>query len=139
MYKIIEANEELVLRFLKVAGQSLGTFRYFSKRPVSIIEEHNFTIVLMKDDITVGYGHLEKEDGRVWLGICIADFETGKGCGKILMECLVDFALNNNMKAIYLTVDAVNLSAIRLYEKYFFEVQEFISVDILLMKRVLRE
>jgi RimJ/RimL family protein N-acetyltransferase len=134
MYKILQANEQLIDQFLKNAGHSLDNFRYFKKRPISIIENHLCTVVLAKGDIIVGYGHLDKENEKIWLGICVAEYETGKGCGKIIMNFLVEFARSQNFKEIYLTVDSVNTYAISLYEKYFFRIEDNISSQILLMK-----
>jgi ribosomal protein S18 acetylase RimI-like enzyme len=137
MYKILQANEQLIDKFLKNAGHSLDNFRYFNKRSISIIENHVCTIVLSKGDIIVGYGHLDKENEKIWLGICVAEYERGKGCGKIIMNFLVEFARSQNFKTIYLTVDTLNTSAISLYEKYFFRIEENISSQILLMKLIL--
>jgi ribosomal protein S18 acetylase RimI-like enzyme len=134
MYKILKADPRLIDEFLKNAGQSLVTFRYFKNRPISIIENHACTIVLSKPDKIVGYGHLDKENDKTWLGICIAESEKRKGCGKIIMNYLIEYAKSHCISNLYLTVDSSNTSAINLYEKYLFKIDKNISSQILLMK-----
>jgi len=134
MYKILQAKEKLIDGFLKNAGQSLNTFRYFKNRPIRIIENHECTVVLSKTDLIVGYGHLDKEKDKTWLGICIAEQERGKGCGKIIMKYLIEYARDHGIKKIYLTVDSENTTAISLYEKYLFKIEKNISSKIILMK-----
>ena len=134
MYKILQANEKLIDGFLKNAGQSLYTFRYFKNRPIRIIENHECTVVLLKTDIIVGYGHLDKENDKTWLGICIAEQEKGKGCGKIIMNYLIEYARAHDITKIYLTVDSENTTAVKLYEKYLFKIEKNISTTTILMK-----
>jgi len=134
MYKILQANEKLIDEFLKNAGRSLETFRYFKNRPISTIENHVCTVVLSKTDIIVGYGHLDNENEKTWLGICIVEYEKGKGCGKIIMNYLIEYARNHSISKIYLTVDSENATAISLYEKYLFKIEKNISTQTILMK-----
>ncbi len=121
MYKIIlidNLNRNLVSNFLKNAGNSLKTFRYFEKRTFDILNNHIVTCVLMQNDGTiVGYGHLDKEGDNIWLGIAVSENNLGKGLGKIIINFLINFAIKNKLKAIKLTVDNSNKQAICLYEK----------------------
>ena len=134
MYKILQANEKLIDEFLNNAGQSLNTFRYFKNRSIKTIENHECTIVLSKTDILVGYGHLDKENEKIWLGICIAEYEKGKGYGQIIMNYLIEYARSKSITKIYLTVDSENTTAINLYEKYLFKIEKSISPQTILMK-----
>lgn len=97
-------------------------FRYFDTRPVSVCENHILTLVAMLDDEIIGYGHLDPEYEKVWLGICISDMHVGKGLGKRIMKKLIDYADINLMK-LHLTVDKDNLTAIYLYRIYGFEIE----------------
>jgi GNAT superfamily N-acetyltransferase len=107
--------------FLETAGNSLQTFRYFNKRPLTIIENHLVTYLLLDElDNPVCYGHLDKEDGIIWLGISTTEKCKGKGYGKAMMHHLIEFAKAHNHESIYLSVDTINLNAIRLYEKFGF-------------------
>ena len=134
MCKILEANEKLVRQFLKNAGNSLNSFRYYKNRPIKIIENHKCTVVLSKRDNIVGYGHLDEENKKTWLGICIVEFEKGKGYGKKIMNYLIEFIKSHDIKIVYLTVDSENIAAIKLYKKYFFKIERKISSETVLMK-----
>lgn len=111
------ANVNLINQFLLNAGSSLKTFRYFEKRSLETIQNHLITYVLVKENQVIGYGHLEREIDKVWLGIAISESQLGKGFGLYLMNTLVDFARKLQIKTLHLSVDKVNLGAIKLYEK----------------------
>ena len=111
-------------KFLSTAGKSLETFRYFSKRPLKIIEQHLCTYLLKEDDEVLAYGHLDQEEGTVWLGIAVAEHATGKGLGKMMMHKLLDFAKKNHVSQIKLSVDNDNLTAIHLYVAMGFSLKE---------------
>ena len=103
--------------FIGSIGDSLQTFRYYSKRiPTEAIENHISTFLLI-DDGCVGYGHLDKEDEKVWLGICVKEGSKGKGYGKAIMDKLVSSYDGD----IYLSVDSDNQVAINLYKTFSFE------------------
>lgn len=76
MVELIRLNVEnidLVNQFLKNAGSSLQTFRYFQKRNIDSVHNHLVTYVLKERNQVIGYGHLENEDNRVWLGISLIE------------------------------------------------------------------
>ena len=105
----------LLEKFVSIAGTSLETFRYFAKRPFSVIQQHVCTFVLCEENEPLAYGHLDKEDGTVWLGIAVIEKAKGKGIGKLMMEQLLSFARQQNIKSIGLSVDNDNSTAINLY------------------------
>jgi len=110
--------------FLASCGSSLERFRYFSKRPLSVIQNPLTTLLgLDENQVPVAYGHLDPEDGVVWLGICVSDRHRGRGYGRLMMRALLDAARVHQVHAIVLTVDADNLSAIRLYEEFGFALE----------------
>jgi len=108
--------------FLGRCGRSLETFRYFSKRPLSVVENHLATLLGFDDrGDPVAYGHLDPEDGTVWLGICVAEPDQGRGFGRQMMQALLNEALAMELPSIDLSVDRGNLQAIKLYEHYGFK------------------
>lgn len=116
---------ELLKSFLSFLSKGKSKFRYFNKRPVSVIENHLLTILLLEDDLPIGYGHLDKDDEIIWLGIAVSDNHISKGNGTIIMNYLMDFAKKKRIEKITLSVDKDNLPAICMYRKMnFIKVQE---------------
>ena len=119
--KIDDNNKELIRLFLNSAGSSLKTFRYFNKRALSVINQHLITCLLKENDCYIGYGHLDYDNENIWLGIAIIENSTKKGYGSVILNYLLDFALNANIKVINLSVDKSNINAIKLYTKFNFK------------------
>jgi ribosomal-protein-alanine N-acetyltransferase len=94
-------------------------FRYFDRRKFDIINSHIYTSLYYFENDTVGYGHIESEDGKNWLGMFITDKYRRKGIGNIILEDL----LNNSFKETHLTVDKENIGAINLYKKFGFNIE----------------
>ena len=122
LIKINKTNRHLVSDFCNIAGSSLKTFRYFDNRTMDVIDKHILTYVLLSDTSVIGYGHLDSEDGIVWLGICIAESYLGQGCGKEMMQALISHAIEENIEEINLSVDKLNIPAITLYNKIGFKI-----------------
>ncbi len=126
---------EVLSEFIKTAGDSLKTFRYYEKRELSIISNHLLTILLFLNDKPIAYGHLEKEGNKTWLGIMVAESEKGKGYGKFVMSHLISFCKKNKLVSIYLSVDKNNINAIHLYKNFGFEViSEFSEISLIMQK-----
>ena len=87
------------------------TFRYFDSRDESCFDNHFYHFILNDPD-PVGYGHLDYEDGMMWLGMCVFDSYVGKGYGKSILKTLIDNRKNHNL---HLSVDKDNFKAINLY------------------------
>lgn len=88
-------------------------FRYFKKRNFDVIKNHIKTILLINENKTIGYGHLDSENDNIWLGIIVCDECKGLGYGSLIMDKLID----NFNKDIILSVDKDNISAMNLYIK----------------------
>ena len=112
---LIELDE-----FIKSNTNGVKTFRYFTKRPYTIIKNHIYTCLYYLDNICVGYGHLDSEDEKTWLGIIVSDNEVGKKIGDQIMDDLI----LNSKNDIHLSVDISNNSAVYLYKKKGFEIIE---------------
>jgi RimJ/RimL family protein N-acetyltransferase len=134
--KILEvktANRNSVKKFLLNGGSSLQTFRYFEKRNPEIIQNHLVTSVLIKEKQVIGYGHLEREKDKIWLGIAIVESQLGKGYGLYLINFLIRSARKLQIDLLHLSVDKINFGAIKLYEKVgFFKVDELNENSILM-------
>ena len=112
---LIELDE-----FIKSNVNGIKTFRYYSKRPYTIIKNHIYTCLYYIDNICVGYGHLDFENEKTWLGIIVSDNEVGKKIGDQIMDDLI----LNSKNDIHLSVDINNNSAVYLYKKKRFEIME---------------
>jgi len=114
------SNFNLLSRFIGTIGSSGKSFRYFESRDMySCIDNHEKTILLIKNKEPIGYGHLDRDtsDKKLWLGICLIEGFTGKGYGKLIMQEL----LKNQSEDIYLSVDKSNKAGYNLYEKFGFK------------------
>lgn len=137
--KNISFNEKEMLKiFLKQAGNSLLSFRYYNKRDLSVLKNHILTCLLYLNDRPIGYGHLDCEDGIIWLGIAVIDEMKGKGFGKVLMEYLIEFAKENKIKKIRLSVDQNNLLAIILYKKFGF-IEDLKTDKLIFMNKIITD
>lgn len=135
MQIVTSPSFDLVAHFLQNAGESLRTFRYFDKRPLQSIDHHLVTMIFLEEKIPFGYGHLDMENGNVWLGIAVAEGFRGMGFGNLIMTKLINYANTHGIEKISLTVDKDNQSAISLYKKFNFAVNTEINERSLLMVR----
>lgn len=120
--KVDSSDLSLLKNFLSTCGLSLARFRYYRTRPLSIIQNHLTTLLdINESNIPMVYGHLDKEDGKVWLGICVSEGNEGKGYGNFMMKALLEEAVKLKTDVIYLTVDKENYNALRLYENFGFK------------------
>lgn len=111
---------DLLKKFINKNSSSTNTFRYFTKREFNVLQNHLITNFYFLNDILVGYGHLDKEESKVWLGLMVDEEYQGRGIGKKIMDNL----LNHYTGEIHLSVDKSNLYAIELYKKYKFVIIE---------------
>lgn len=115
MYIIETKDKKLIKKFICNIGSSANNFKYFNNRSLDCIDNHILTILGIVNNIPVAYGHLDFED-KIWLGICIAENETSKGYGKLILKYLLNYADNNKLD-VNLSVYINNIVAIKLYEK----------------------
>lgn len=123
-------NLQLLEKFITSMGDSSDSFRYYKSRPISVINNHICTVVLLSDNDPIAYGHLDKEKNDVWLGIAVSQMYRGQGKGDLILKYLIDKADELKVEEIKLSVDKNNLQAIKLYVKYgfakFFEKNEIL-------------
>jgi perosamine synthetase len=122
--EINDTNVELLTQF--ISNPLPSTFRYFEKRTVEVIKDHAVTLLLKKEDKIIGYAHIdyEKNTNKYWFGICILPDHHNKGYGDYLMNNILIKSKIKNIEPIYLTVDNINIHAIKLYSKHNFKVIE---------------
>jgi len=127
--------------FLLHAGDSLTHFRYYKSRPYDVIKHHLATYLLFISDQenAIGYGHLEFEANKLWLGIAVSADYKGKGFGNLLLGELIATAKDFKCEHIFLSVDINNKPAICLYEKFGFEFFETKNERVQLMRLSLHE
>ena len=120
---ITPKNIYLLKDLINNLGNASKSFRYFNTRSTDVINNHLKTLVLVEENKTVGYGHLDVEKEIVWLGVCVLPDFQGKGYGKLMMRELIDTAKGHKVSKINLAVDKVNKTAINLYEKFNFKLE----------------
>ena len=103
--------------FIETMGDSSNSFRYYNNRSAEEVIKNHMTTFLLFDGLSVGYGHLDVEDDKVWLGICVKENHRGKGHGKNIMQKLV----TSHDGDIHLSVDKDNKEAINLYKLFSFK------------------
>jgi RimJ/RimL family protein N-acetyltransferase len=113
-------NVEFLEKFIASMGNSSDSFRYFKSRPISVIDNHLCTVILLDNNEPIGYGHLDKEENNVWFGIAITQAFLGQGKGNIIIRYLIDKADDLKLPEIKLSVDKNNAQAIKLYIRYGF-------------------
>tara|TARA_R110001583_G_C5669759_1_gene410616 strand:+ start:1955 stop:3229 length:1275 start_codon:yes stop_codon:yes gene_type:complete len=118
---ITRQNSNILKTFLDSLDREKQTFRYFNKRGLDVINNHVCTCLLLNNNEPIAYGHLDKESGKIWLGIVIKKEFQGKGISKKMMTLLLNKASTLNLKDIQLAVDTDNKKAIVLYKKFGFE------------------
>jgi perosamine synthetase len=122
--EINDTNVELLTQF--ISNPLPSTFRYFEKRTVDIIKDHVITLLLKNEEKIIGYTHIdyEKNTDKYWFGICILPEHHNKGYGNYLMNNILIKSKIKKIEQIYLTVDNINIHAIKLYSKHNFKVIE---------------
>ena len=127
--EVTNENIELLEDFISSMGNSKDSFRYYNKRTISSVENHLVTILLIVNEIPVGYGHLDRDGDKIWLGIAISENYRGKGGGNLVMNYLMTQACKLNLSKINLSVDKDNYPAIKLYMKFgFLQIDEASNV-----------
>lgn len=122
--KVGAENSYLIQEFLNVAGNALSSFRYFNKRNADVLANHLITLVVIENDFPCAYGHLDKENEKIWLGIAVAEAYQGKGIGKLVMQELSKEIQSQGLSEVFLAVDKVNSRAIKLYKMFGFRLME---------------
>lgn len=131
--KISDSNKkhiEELQSFLEKNNNGIQTFRYYNKRDFSVIKNHMCTFLYYIEDEVVGYGHLDIDDEKIWLGIMVGDKHIGLGLGNQIMNHLIQQTPN----PIFLSVDKTNHRAQHLYNKFQFVIIEENNKNYIMLK-----
>jgi GNAT superfamily N-acetyltransferase len=115
---IYNNNKDIKLLNLFLLKNKTDTFTYFSKRKLTIIKNHICTNLYIYKNEIIGYGHLDNECDKIWLGVLIDKLHRGKGYGKYIVSHLISKCDTD----IYLSVYKYNITAIKLYKNIGFKV-----------------
>jgi|688.fasta_scaffold09489_20 GDPmannose 4,6-dehydratase len=118
----VESKSELMDLQKSLDNSTIGTkkFRYYTKRNFDVMKNHISTFLYYDNEECVGYGHLDYENGEVWLGVIVFDKYVGNGYGKKIVSSL----LESYSGPILLTVDLNNIPALNLYLTFGFKIIE---------------
>ncbi|WP_461613437.1 GNAT family N-acetyltransferase [Clostridium sp. Marseille-QA1073] len=73
----------------------------------------------------IGYGQLIKENNKVSIvNFGILDEFRNRGYSKILLKHLLNIAIDNNFKEIYLKCNSDNIKALKLYKEHDFKIEK---------------
>lgn len=115
-----EFSFEYIKNLVELNVNLKKTFRYFNNRDQECFKNHFYHFIL-NDPNPVGYGHLDYDCGKMWLGMCVFDSYIGKGYGKLILKYLLN---NRKGNILYLSVDKDNFKAINLYLQNEFKIYE---------------
>ena len=119
---IVDNNTPLLEKFINQEHPS--HFRYYALRGIEVIKNHKLTIIGTIGDDPIAYGHIDRENGVNWVGLCVLDEFQGNGYGKKIFSYLLDYVQTNNIKNIQLSVDIDNYRAFNLYLKHNFQIAD---------------
>ena len=123
--KIITVNHGnifLLENFIASLGDAAHTFRYFTKRSITALNNHLITLLLLDDDgVAVGYGHLDQDADMIWVGIAVLPNYQGKGLGNLIMQELMDAADTKGINELLASVDLSNTVSSSLFKKHGFD------------------
>ena len=97
-------------------------FWTFSAFKQELNSENSHFVVAKNNNEIVGFAGLKViVDEADIMNIVVKKTFRHNGIGSILLENLISYAMDNNLKTITLEVNEHNLSAIRLYDKFNFD------------------
>lgn len=119
--EIIPTKPEPLQEFIDKLGAEEESFRYYKSRSLDVLQQHRYTCLATYEGKSIGYGHLDLEEGVTWLGIVVVREYQGKGVAKQIMTALLNKAEKLGLSYIQLSVDITNDKAIKLYERFGFK------------------
>ena len=135
--KASAADAAALLDYLKQVGGETDNLT-FGPEGLSFTTEQEVEYLTQLENSTDGVMYVAKEDGKIIgdaslnrlprrmnhrgeLGITVVKSHWRRGVGSCLLEKIIDFAKENGMEYIDLTVRGDNFAAISLYRKFGFE------------------
>lgn len=117
--KITKDNIDILKEFVNENNDE-ELISYFST--FDHVFNHFITLIAKKDNINVGYCHINAQNNKFWFGIHIVNGYRNKGNGFKIMKNLFSLPEIIALEVIYLTVNTSNIIAIKLYQKFGFEI-----------------
>lgn len=121
--------------FVPIIGQDqvdymLNKFQCFESIKTQISEGMNY-FILKYDNENIGYCGFKKDKNKVFLSkLYIKKNFRGNGYSKILLNRVINFAKENDLGSIYLTVNKYNSNTISIYKHLRFEIIDSVETDI---------
>ena len=145
--KLIRASKEMIPMLSEFAGDVfidyykdlIGmdqavymTGLFLSEEAISDLMNQGAVFVLaMEDDRPVGFCEYIQEENRLFLSKLYAEkTHRGKGIGKLLFLNCLEYAEENDLKSIYLTVNKYNTPSYEIYLHLGFKVIDAVVNDI---------
>lgn len=122
MYYITINNQNIDILKSFLENQISDNFRYFKNRSFDSIQSHVYTLILEYEYKYIGYGHIDFDSSKNWIGICILEEYQGKGFGNLILNRLIQIAKDKSINELFLSVDKNNIKAFKLYEKMGFTI-----------------
>ena len=117
-------NEKHMQLLTDFISEDLGqSFRYYQKRSIDVVKNHLLTLLLTDKTKAIGYAHIDKDDNKMWFGICILNEYRGLGYGNMILKHITSL----NYRPLWLSVDSDNQRAQHLYKKFGFNVVQGFS------------
>lgn len=140
----VEDASALAAFYNRLSKESKRTFRPIG--PITIPEKcleiaadngqeesasSKYDLIAVYDGQIIGWGFIwNLTSTEPTFGLAVADAYHHRGVGNFLMSCTMQWARNQALKAVHLTVVQDNIIAWKLYEKYgFVKENEFIGED----------
>lgn len=129
-------NKKQIKEFIDSCTTELKTFRYFNNRKLNIFKKHLYSFIIYKNNVPIGYYHVENENKFNWFGICILKKYQNTGLGTLIMNHMLYCAKFLNIKKIDLAVDINNYAAINLYNKFGFKITKINNTFLNMTKEI---
>lgn len=145
--KLIRANKEMIPMLSAFAGDIFIDYYkdligmeqsvymkdlFLSETAIrDLMDQGAVFILAMEDEIPVGFCEYIKEENRLFLSKLYAEkTHRGKGIGKKLFLNCLEYAKDNGLKSIYLTVNKYNTPSYEIYLHLGFKVIDAVVNDI---------
>lgn len=127
-----EVWNEHYISILKKEQIDYMTDKFQSLNAISYqIANEGYCYYILFNEHPLGYFAIKKEDDRLFLSkLYILKGERGKGYSGFVISFLKKYAIKNNLKSIYLTVNKENKSSIEVYNHFGFKIVDKKKADI---------
>ena len=136
-FELIEKNAEIIWNehYGKILEKEQIDYMLdkFQSKPAmkNQISNNGYEYYLIENDGNCGYLAIKKEEEKLFLSkLYLLKEARGKGISRKVFSFIKDYAIKNNLKSIYLTVNKNNFSSIEVYKHFGFEIIREEKADI---------